>query len=250
MNELIIDGLLADLLLNVGSGALFAGGGWVWYHFGPRRDEAKWIESYGVLFYIYYRNVDWRCDKIARQIGAESSAAPLDRDWLARELIKLKADLAGLEKLTELWADRVSAFPLWYPYSKRVRELLSAASLLSASLHRHIDPLLWHFESSLGSAKPDDERAYACYFTGAPERFWKGNVDSKGCAAIGKLCEEGHLHQRLQATLLPLLTLLREEAECHPDQLQKALPGWDQHRSPSEVWFLDQPRPWCPESEG
>jgi hypothetical protein len=231
---------MEDLIRNVGynlvSGAVVLVVGYAWFYFWPRRKEAEWITQQGVLFYAYFRTVDWRCKKLSEYVD---QGATTDRArFLRRELTKLKADLECLDWITELWSDRVAAFPVWYPYSQRVSELLSATSLLTLSLNRHIEPQLWYLsQSAEGVREQKDFDDYAAYFLGGIERFWSTPVDSNETPWMHAIQERGRLSKRLEAVLIPLLGLLRTEAHCEPDDIKRALPGWDSKLDHSVIWF-------------
>jgi hypothetical protein len=156
---------------------------------------------------------------------------------MTEQLIKLKADLDCLERMTELWSDRISAFPVWYPYSRRVSDLLSATSLLTLSLNRHIEPLLLYLEQGIANHEWPGPGEYEAYFIGGIERIWNGPTNNTEEIGMRTLQDSGRLHRRLLAVLEPLLELLSDEAKIKPCEIKKALPGWLAHFDHSKVWL-------------
>lgn len=224
----------------------------MWYWLRPFRSEQAWIKKSGLLFYVYYRNVDWRCEGI-RNIYLEAKASQSSSNLLQqldRELNKLKSDLECLDRITELWTDRVSGFPVWYPYRKDVNELIEAATLLSLSLKRHADPVLWYIQDlkyssqcALPAVRDIEHKEvdkYISYFDGNCERMWiqfaSGDRKTSEESAILGLQREGLLKARLEAILKPLLSLLRR-AELTAIEVKKAMPLWQDQGDPERVWF-------------
>jgi hypothetical protein len=235
-----IDGIID----NLASAAIVVGLAFIWFQLGSRKEEKRWIKTNGLLFYIYFRNVDWRCEEIRKTLSN-----PSDRllDDLNRELRKLRNDVDCLDRITELWSDRVAAFPTWYPYSKRVQNLLTASSLLALSLVRHIDPLLWHISEEIpediqcNEHTIKDRNAYQAYFLGGDERIWAGKT-AKGTSVEAEMISElqgaGRLHKRLEELLILVRKLLKEDADVKMEEsgMRDSL-NWPKAGPHHQVWY-------------
>ena len=238
-------------------GAVSAGAiAYAWYWFGPRNVESKWVRNSGLLFYVYYRNLDWRCETIRQlSLGIWNSDSREDQfRHFERELNKLKADIDCLDRITDLWADRVAGFPGWYPYKVKVSELIEASTHLSISLTRHVDPVLWYIAGKCGSEMPtlilgesaesSDIQRYMAYFNGNIERMWSRPTETFPITAereaIVATQNDGRLFNRLDAVLRTLLTLL-EKKGLDPEELKKAMPAWGKQGCSKQVWLIDNP---------
>jgi hypothetical protein len=241
-----------DVFTNVTGTALAAAivAGWYWLR--PFRSEQAWIMKSGLLFYVYYRNVDWRCEVIRRInleiLAGEAHGNPLQR--FDQELNKLKSDIECLDRITELWADRVSGFPVWYPYRKDVNGLIEAATLLSLSLKRHADPMIWYIRDKKDSrglawsatkfTEVGEFGNYLSYFNGEVERMWikaaKREFQTPEESAIIGIQQEGLLRARLEAVLKTLLSLLKR-AGLTASRVKDAMPLWQDQGDPEQVWL-------------
>ena len=150
------------------------------YWIGVRRQETSWIRNNGLMLLIYFRNVDWRCQKLCHMIakGTWKQSRP-DRNDIHIELIKLQSDLNALDRNTEMWARRFDNIKIWYPHAKDISDMLDAQSNLHTSLLRHVEPLVFYLQEF--SDEPSEQNK------NNSEQIQLGASKNLVSAALGKI---------------------------------------------------------------
>jgi hypothetical protein len=215
-----------------------------WWGIGRRR-ESKWIEEHGLALLVYFRNIDWRCERIRKAVAQnvihESSQATL----LHADLVKLDADVDGLDRLVTSWSRRAEGMEDWHPYRKDVVKMLEAYEELSVSLQRHIRPLLYYLsmQSDCDGDWAENDRyqveQYRQYFSGGMDRFWNGGLKK----ANGDVLDQGdsdplkkyrniRLKDRLDKVREHLIGLI-SKTDIETDKLKI----WFTTEDPKATWF-------------
>lgn len=244
----LLFGVGGNLLSSIFVLSILAIAYWLWL----RSHEWKWVREHGLMLLVYFRNVDWRCEKRIRHQIKEARAdrfSPASRLKLKLELVKLQADLDAFEQLAQVWGGRLALFPFWHPYGHEIRDMLEAHAELHVALVRHISPLLHYLEigpapSTAEETSPDPNldpmQRYADYFVGERDRLWR---DGLWDANTNKRCEissddplEDHRDKRLYERLKKLhdsTRCLLERGDIDLDRLCI----WSTNEEPARVWF-------------
>jgi hypothetical protein len=191
------------------------------------------------MLLVYFRNVDWRCERVRNLIVDSSKSRLAAVTDLKRELPKLCADLAALERYVAMWDRRLASIPLWYPYAKMMRRVSECNVELNVALSRHVSPLL----NSLRTADNDglsgdppvdsDYGDYLAYFKGGQDRMW-GKSKSGSCSQINELRGIG-LKERLGAMLEALQTIFEKAGGMEIEKVRI----WGGDEDPLRIWYKD-----------
>jgi hypothetical protein len=242
----MIKELAVNLLASAMWTALVVGVGVMWYLARGRAREKAWIKEHGLMLLVYFRNVDWRCQKIHDLLmfkteGEELVVSPA----LRYQLVKLQADLDALDRLAQVWARRLDHFPIWYPYALTIREFLEAQAELHVALCRHVSPLMHRLDGTTPT-RPDpndhDLAGYLGYFRGEHDRLWGSQpVPECGSAQSRSVLLKYRgvgLAGRLEGVFTSLQALLRMNRQLEVSETRI----WRAEENPSDVWYRPSSR--------
>lgn len=235
-----INDLLWDVLVSSTGVAIAVLVSAVAYWIGVRRQETSWIRNNGLMLLIYFRNVDWRCQKLCHMIakGTWKQSRP-DRNEIHIELIKLQSDLNALDRTAEMWARRFENIKIWYPHAKDISDMLDAQSNLHTSLLRHVEPLVFYLQefsdepSEQNKKNSEQIQLYLEYFSGNYDRLWRTKDDSSAISPeLGKL-KNKNLQIRLADMHSPMIRLLKKFKTSGIPNMKL----WNKEVDSDAIWF-------------
>lgn len=235
--------MLIKLLEVVVAVPLLAAAGLIGWVFVLRHRENRWIAGPGVMLYVYFRNVDWRCERLCR-LARSGAVGDAFITSLRLDLIKLSSDLGAMSRLAGQWERRIGRPPFWYPHAGLTLSMLEAIEALQTALLRHTDPLLHILESSeewpLTNRLKKETDGYLSYFSGGRDRIWGHESDDRPSTKVGAL-REVRLKQRLDDALGPMKELLaRVNFDIGKEPIWPVTEG-KEDRNYGGVWYRPAP---------
>lgn len=238
--------IASDVLINLGASALgtllVISLGLGWYLLVKRRREKRWLVDHAPMLWVYFRNVDGRCERIRRRVTASDPSFQMIR----LQLIKLVCDLEALERLAQMWARRIAALPIWYPQYRLMSQMLDESDALAVALRRHIVPALALLDAASKSEQEMAElNAYLGYFGGGSDRLWgRPSLKDGTTSAARDLAAQRCIGLRermvtLHRSLLSLFDSIRPAYGKSVDRLWIWDNRWpeDDRQSACGIWF-------------
>lgn len=219
--------IAGELLKSVLGPLLAVIASWSFYKARRLPDEREWIKCNGVMLWVVYRTIQWRCERLKAMVTDQCCTF----EQLRVDLQKLRHDLDAFDGLIRMWERRNSDLSyLWNPYAKSLREVVDRCDTLVLTLRRHIGPIL---DAGGGDAGRSEElKGYCNYFLmSEPERMF-GTLRDPSHAEVQPSGEAFKLLQeRRRVTLADQLTSCAQALQQGVDIV---IPSF--HLSKKQIW--------------